>query len=47
LQISGAHATVPQDLVQQTPADRFAGMHGHNRTAAGFMLEEIMAAFDA
>jgi hypothetical protein len=33
--------------VKQTWADRLAGVYRHNRTAAVFVTEKVMAAFDA
>jgi hypothetical protein len=37
---------ITKDLVKQTGADRLAGVYGHNRAAAVFVTEKVMAAFD-
>jgi hypothetical protein len=40
-------AAITKDLVEQTGADRLAGVYRHDRAAAVFVTEKVMAAFDA
>ena len=41
------HVAIANDLVQKTGADDLSRMHGHDRAAAVFVAEEMMAPFDA